>query len=309
MPRLRLLLPALAVLAAAVLAAVLLTGRGGEPPRGADPAALATQAFANAAPVRDGRLALALEIRSRPPAGEPLALRIAGPFAARSARGVPRFDLTVRVGGAQTGLVSTGEAGFVRVGATPYRLDAPTWGRLREGFAGDGEGRAGAALPLLGLSPARWLRAPREVGRRDEDGVAVVHLAGTAQPAELARDLAGLVRAARGLAGAGAGGGLGARLEAATVDLWTGAGDGTLRRLVVRGRLAARRAGAPAGALRLDLRYADLNTGVAVPEPEGSRPLEDLGPALAAGAPAGYERCVRRAGSDTAALQRCARRG
>jgi len=359
MPRLRLLLPALAVLAAAGV--LLLTGREDPAPR-ADPSALVQQAFANAAPVVDGRLALALDVASRPGAQD-VALRVEGPFAARAAQGVPRFDLTVRAGGLETALVSTGEAGFVRLAGTPYRLDAATWARLREGFAGGGAGSRGAALPRLGLDPAAWLRDPREVGRRAEDGVQVAHLRARAEPAALARDLAGLVATARALGGGGGaadgaggasdgggaadgaggasdGGGaadgaggasdrggaargagdaaeaatapLGADLLDATVDLWTGAGDGSLRRLAVRGTLAPRSAGAPPGTLRLDLRYSDLNTGVTVPEPEGARPLAELGAVLAAGAtPAqerSYARCVRRAREDPAALQRCARR-
>jgi hypothetical protein len=322
MPRPRLHLPARAVLAAAAVAVVLLARGGDDPAARADPSGLLAQAFANASPVADGRLALTLEITSHPSGGGPLALRVEGPFAARRARGVPRFDLAVRVerrgGGLETSLVSTGEAGFVRVAGRPYRLDRTTWARLRDGLASGGEGTPGGALPRLGLEPGAWVRAPREVGRADDGGVEVVHLAAGARPEALAADLAGLLAAARALAGgggptaAGAGDGLGRALEEPRVDVWTGAGDGSLRRLAVTARLAPRRAGAAPGALRLDLRYADLNTGVAVPEPEGARPLAELGAALAEGAGPGdertYARCIRRAGEDAAALERCARR-
>jgi hypothetical protein len=318
MPRLRLLLPALAVLAVGVV----LLARGGEqaaPP--ADPGGLVAQAFANASPVTSGRLALALDVEA--PGAEPLRLRVEGPFAARGARGaVPRFDLAVRseAGGEtlETGLVSTGQAGFLRLAGQVYELDARSWAALRDGFAGAGEEGPGAALPRLGLDPRGWLRAPREAGRREEDGVEVVHLTAAADPAALARDLAGLVGSARALAGgaprATAPAALGAALRDVRVELWTGAGDGSLRRLSVRGGLAppGAAAGREPGSLRLDLRHTDLNAGVTVPDPEGARPLSELGATLTAGADAArderYLRCLERAGSDAAALQRCASR-
>jgi hypothetical protein len=129
-------------------------------------------------------------------------------------------------------------------------------------------------------------------------------------------------------------------VKSATVDVYTGQSDHTLRRLALSVSLAvpkdAQKAagGLKSGELRFDLQIADLNSDQTIKAPANARPLSELQQSLgalqggsggsggaattpsstpapatttpSAGAPKAYLDCVQKAGTDIAKVQQCA---
>lgn len=317
--------------------------------------------------VASGRLDVGLSLDAEGLGGVdgPVRLNLRGPFASpEDGRGVPAFafDLVLGAGGDTftAGAVSTGKAGFLTYGGTSYALDEPTWTELERGYVADqerAERAGGQTLSALGVDPLRWLRDPVKAGEEDVGGVRTVHVrAGIDVPALL--DDVDRILARAGSAGVGAAAGrdvprglsearrraIAASVRSATVDVFTGAEDGTLRRLNVQVAFTvpeASRAGAGGlrgGRLGLDLRLGELNEPQSITPPEDARPLSELtgaapggrsapgvavepsapaprasapaAPPAAAPPPAGssgspYLRCIDEAGSDLAEVQRC----
>src|SRR4051812_17734678 len=130
----------LAVLLVAVLAAALaLAACGGGPGSGSGVDALLRDTFARAKPVRSGALDLRIDVDTRGLRGldGPLAVRLHGPFAARGAGRMPRFDLglTLRRNGStlRAGAVSTGRRGWLRLQGRAYALSAGLFATLARG--------------------------------------------------------------------------------------------------------------------------------------------------------------------------------
>jgi hypothetical protein len=117
-------------------------------------------------------------------------------------------------------------------------------------------------------------------------------------------------------------------VRTARVDVYTGADDTILRRLVLKVDLSVpAQASKAVGGLRdgkiaLDLRFEDINQPQEIKAPSGARPLSELaggaggvlgggatgaaGTAPSTGVSDAYLRCVQSAGGDVSKVQKCA---
>ena len=212
----------------------------------------------------------------------PIALRVAGPFAAPTGDAPARFDLALlaTLGGSRfhAAAISTGTRRYLRLDDRAYTLKA----RRRRG-AGRGPH---PLLASFGIDPQRWVTDVRDQGSEQVAGVATEHLAGDVDAKRLLADVGSLLDAAGGPSGAILSpdllGQIGDAVKTAKVDVWTGAADGILRQLAVTVTFRFKDAQSPivgldGGRLTLRVRLDDVNGApVQVSAPSGARPLTEL---------------------------------
>ncbi len=336
----RLLLAVLSVLTLALAAC------GGDDLASRSAPDVLAEAFGPDKQVESGRLDLRISLDATGLQGldRPLKLSLTGPFAATGARQLPRLDLDAELDLAgqalSAGVVSTGDRAWLELAGQAFLLDAPTLARFRALYRqGAGtSGAQGAAVASLGIHPERWLSQPREVGEERVGGTQTVHVSSTVDVPALLDDVVRLLRRADATGAAAAAGAQGVptaltaaqrrqveqAVKHATVDVYAGKDDGTLRRLNVQVAFAVPAAdraagGSTSGRLALDLVITGLNEPQRIVPPASARPLSDLrrgatgasGAAGTTGAGGGsgeaaYRRCLDAAGSDIAEVQTCA---
>ncbi len=341
------------LLAGALLLTVAACGAGGN-----QAATLLRQTFTGQHKTTSGNLGLSLTVT---PSGAsalkgPLTISLGGPFQSLGPGRLPQSDFTLGVGVAggsfSVAIVSTGTKGYVTFGGESYQLPQATFQRLESSFAQLGSSsrsRAGSGvLAKLGIQPEHWLVNPQVVGDEAFGGTNTAHIhAGIDVPALLA-DLntflshassvgaAGATNLPRGISAA-ARGRIAGEVRNASVDVWTGATDKTLRRLDLRlgldltGQAAALLG--PSATVRLTMQYADLNQPQSISAPTTLLPysqfqarlrvlLADLQGGLVGGLSGGtgtagkagsgtstnyekYTQCIQAAGGDIAKMQKC----
>ena len=293
----------LLILFALLLAAAATLGACGEEE---DVQAILEETFAGEdKEVESGRLALALRITPSggTPATGPIAARLEGPFAASEDEGgLPAFDLDLSVNaGPQTfsaGVVSTGEAGFVRFQGATFQLPEQIFAQFRQGYLQSRkEGEQGSGGPQsfasLGVDPRGWLRDPQIVGEEEVGGADTTHIRAGIDVSRLLEDINRLLSQA---------GKLGVlepgqtpqqitdeqrrlvteAVRSAQMDLWTGEDDRILRQLrvqvdyVIPQEAREKAQGLTSGQLALQITIADLGEDQEIEAPEGARPLEEL---------------------------------
>ncbi len=315
------------------VAAALALGGCGSAGSGQDTGALLQDTFGAAKPVTSGRLALAVDVTAPGISGlpSPLHVRLNGPFARTTATG-PRFDFELRLGThggnpVSVGLIATGGRAWVRIGEHAYTLSNSALHSLTG--AAKTKASAGITLKSLGVDPRTWLRDVKDEGTETLQGERVIHLTAGVDTPRLLADLDRLLGRA-GSIGAGAAGlpggisaaqraQLAASVKSAHVDIWTGAQDHQLRRIIVT--VAVGTPQAHNGTVKLDLGLSGLNEPQPIGPPANPRPMSDLMAAMAvlaqrnaasggsATAPATgetYAQCISRAAGDVASAQRCA---
>jgi hypothetical protein len=242
---------------------------------------------------------------------------------------MPKFDLSMsfRQSGQDisAATISTGSKGYLRVGAEAFELPSAAFAQLEQGFLRTGKGKQGTTtLKALGIDPRRWLTHARKVGDATVGGAKTVHItAGIAVDRFLGDVNTLLARAGElGITGVAKPPALtptqraqiARSVRTARVDVYTGADDAILRRLVLDVDLSvpesARRAvgGLRSGKIALDLRFSDVNEPQDVKAPSGARPMAGLAGAGAPSPaqPSAYMTCVQQAGADVAQVQKCA---
>jgi hypothetical protein len=264
------------------------------------------QTFADAKPVKSGRIDLALKVDAQGLQGlqGPFELSLKGPFQSQGDGAVPKFDLDLGIStnGARlrTGAVSDGESGWLKLEDRAYTLSQELFGRLEAGrkqAAEGGQNRQGLDLKDLGVDPTRWLRDPQTAGEEELAGVQTTHVRGEIDVSRLLEDVGRLLEKAEGLGVAQAGQvpqqltdeqreKIAKSVQEATVDVWSGRDDRRLRRMVVEVRFDVPedvRGDGPEqrGTVRLDLRMADLDREQAISRPANARPLSELQAGLA----------------------------
>ena len=213
--------------------------------------------------------------------GGPIALRVAGPFAAPSGRTPARYDLgfVATLGGDRFRgrAIATAERSVLTLDDKPYALGAR---KPRATAAPDSH----PGLKSLGVDPLDWIknvrdRGPAKIGTQD-----TTRLSGNIDAKALLADVGRLLdtAAAGSLITPELLDQIAAAVKSAKVDLWTGAEDDILRQITVDVRFAFARAESPivgldGGHLTLRLRLDDVNGApVRIAAPDGAPPLTEL---------------------------------
>lgn len=292
--------PVLALLLACALSLSLAAcgGSGEAADARTDVNALLRDTFAPGKRIESGRLDLALRIDPRGTGSArlrgPSTLSVRGPFAMGAEGRLPRFALEATFEGAGqrlgAGAVSTGEQGFVTYQGRSYELSGPVFRQLRAAYEQAQAERSGEpSLAALGIDPRRWMTDAENAGEARVGDDDVVRITGGVDVGRLLDDLDGAFeRAARLGLGAGAGKAP-ARLteaqkeeirrgvqEAPRVELYTGAEDRILRRMVVDLEVRDPAETDAVAAVRLDVSVTDVDEEQAIEAPKDPRPFSEL---------------------------------
>jgi hypothetical protein len=266
----------------------------------ADPSGLLKDTFAGSHKIDSGRIDFTLSIN---PSGSstltgPIKLSFGGPFRSGANGKLPQSDFNVSVSAlgksGSLGILSTGSNGYVRLLGTSYRLPAATFKKLQSSFSQIGS-TSGNSSPLrkLGIRPLDWVKNPSVVGTENVGGVETTHIrAGVDRPAFLT-DIDTFLKNTPSLGvtkTAGVANGLSAATRAqiareiknASLDVWTGKDDKTLRRLTigvdlpVSGKTSTALGGMSSAAIGVSMQYADLNQPQTITAPRAVRPYSEF---------------------------------
>ncbi|HEX7291192.1 MAG TPA: hypothetical protein VF250_08710 [Conexibacter sp.] len=339
-----------ALLALAALALVLAACGGDESGGGSsgggsgNAETLLRQTFTGTHDIRSGRadIQLRVDVSGEPSIRGPITARISGPFQSAGGDALPLFDLALDVSaqgqGFRAGLTSTSDRLFVNFGGTSYEVPAELLDELKAGFRrAQREGSSDSmSLESLGLDPLSWVEDPTVEGTETVGGVETDHIRANLDVSALLDDLDKLLEQAsrQGLPGAQVPSGLSDAdrreiedaVKNASVDVWSGTEDHTLRRLTLTLGVDVPRESVSVDVV-LQIELTELNRPQSIEAPATTRPLDELlgqlqgflGGALGGGALGGsggggasskqledYAQCVQRAGSDVQEAQKCA---
>jgi hypothetical protein len=296
-----------AVLACLVVALVPVTlaacGSSGSSGSSGNATALLSQTFSGSHAVNSGNLTFSLTVT---PSGSktltgPITLSFGGPFQSLGKGKLPKSNFTVSIGAlgksVSLGILSTGTAGYVSLQGTSYQLPTATFQKLESSFASFASSGAGGSssspITKLGIKPLQWLTSPRVVGNESIAGADTTHITAGLNVASLLNDLSTLLSKASSLGVPNAGKlptGLSAatksKIAAAvrnpTIDVWTGAGDKTLRRLTLKlllpvtGQISALLGGLSSASVALTIQYAALNQPQTIVAPTHTAPYSQF---------------------------------
>ena len=319
---------------------------------------LLKQTFSSGHSVKSGVLAVDLTVN---PTGSstlstPITLSVSGPFQSRGGGKLPQSDLTIGVSAlgkkGSLGVISTGTAGYVNLSGVNYQLPAADFQKLQSSFSTTGGGSQDAGLAQLGINPLHWLTNPSIVGTATVGGASTTHIRAGVNVTALIADLnTFLTKTAKKATTAGVptsispatGQKIAAAVKNATVDVWTGKSDSTLRKLTlalsvpVTGQASTELGGLTLAGIALTVGYSDLNQPQTIATPTNVHPyseftakLQSLGAALegalgssslgltgssgttsstGSGSSAGlskYTQCIQNAKGDVTKMQKCA---
>jgi hypothetical protein len=202
--------------------------------------------------------------------------RLTGPFAVAEAKGeLPRFNFTATMkSGSRTesaGAAWTGEKGYATLDGTSYEIPGLFVQQLAAGFE--------QAAPPAAVDASKWVTNPVNEGFADVGGVQTVKVTGGADTRALLADVEKLGASLGALSVFGKQmhfnlserdktKALGA-VKDARVEVYTGAEDSLLRRLVVNATVD----GKP---LVVDLTLTQVGADLAIDAPKGARPFSEL---------------------------------
>jgi len=261
-----------------------------------DASTLLRQTFSGSHVVNSGRMSFTVtaDPTGSSTATQPIVLSVGGPFQVDGRGKLPKYDFTISIsalgGRAVLGVRSTGTSGYVTLQGTSYRLPAASYRQLgtvlSQLTSSSGTGSSGPAG--LGIDPLRWLTNPSVVGTATVGGVQTTHIHAGVNVGALVSDLSTLLRKASSLAGSagvvpsGIPGAtksqIASAIRKASVDVWTGSADKTVRQLdvdltvAVAGQTSALLGGLRSAAIAIDLRYADLNQPQNITAPTSVEP-------------------------------------
>jgi hypothetical protein len=342
-----------ALLALAVLALVLAAcggsdgGGSGSGGGSGDAQTLLRQTFTGTHAVRSGKvdLQLRVDVSGDPSVRGPIALSVSGPFQSAGTDELPKFDLALDANaqgqGFKAGLTSTSDQLFVGFGGTSYKVPAQLLSQLKDSYRRSQ--RQGSSNPMslrgLGIDPQRWLKDPKVEGTETIGGDETDHISSQVDVSALLDDVNKLLARASAQ-GLPTGQQIPSRIpdsdraqiesavKRATLDVWSGAQDHTLRKLTLALSVDVPRQSTSLD-VALSVELTDLNQPQSIQGPATSRPLDELlgqlqgflGGALGGGALGGsggsgggassqqlqdYSNCVQSAGSDVTKAQGCA---
>ncbi|MFZ0043307.1 MAG: hypothetical protein WAK93_18505 [Solirubrobacteraceae bacterium] len=261
---------------------------------------LLKQTFSGTHTVKSGVLDLGLSFN---PSGSntltsPVTVSIHGPFQSRGSGNLPASDFTL-AGSAMghqgsLGVVSTGTAGYVTLQGTGYQLPQAEFQKLESSFSSvDSSGSSSSGgLSKFGINPLHWIKDPSVVGTENIGGTDTTHIHGTVDVAALVSDLNTFLskKSSSSSATSKLPAGIPAATQAkiaqeiknASLDVWTGNSDKTLRKLAlqltvpVTGRISTTLGGLSSAGLGLTLQYSDLNQPQTISAPTSVKPYSQF---------------------------------
>ncbi len=281
----------------------------------------------------------------------PFVLNFGGPFQSQGKGQLPKSDFTINLSAlgrtATLGVISTGTNGYVTLQGGTYQLPASTFRQLESSFAGAAGSSSGGSsvLSKVGINPLNWVQDPTVAGNETVGGASSTHVHGKVAVDRLLADLSTVLQKASSLGISGATtlrsgipsstrARIASEVRNATLDVWTGTSDHTLRKLVVgfdipvSGSVSTLLGGMRSAHLSLMVQYADINQPQTIATPSSAQPFSQFVAKVQSfiqglqGAAAGssqslggsgstqslqrYTQCIQSAGGDVAKMQRCA---
>ena len=341
----------LRTLALLLVALLAVAGCGGDSADSStDVDELLRDTFAGGKSIESGRLDITLGVESG--SGQPVRLEVSGPFQSQGTGRLPQLDVDASfAGGGQTveaGVTATEDRAFVSYGGDTYEIAGLVFQQLKAGYeeaAKRSSARQDQSLASLGIDPRRWLTNAENAGDAKVGDADAIKITGDVDLARLLEDVDGALERVRGLGVRGSEQ-LPERLtdeakrqveeavENLDVEIYTGADDRILRRMVIALGLRAPEAGAggaQAVDLRLDVQLLDVNEDQRIEAPDGAKSFEELverlddlglgnlglpGVGARGGAGAGggagqadlerYSQCIQEASGNSEEVRKCA---
>ena len=296
--------------------------------------------FSGGKDIKSGKLDLSLAADTG--ANGTLNVKVAGPFESQGKGKLPKLDIDAALdGGGQSlkaGVVSTGDRGFVSFNGTDYEVSGPIFNQFKASYEQAGKQGEGQSLATLGIDPRKWLTNAKNAGEAKVGDTDTVKITGDVDVEKLLDDVNAALARIRTLGGAGAQNlpdqltpeqkrQAADAIKDLNVEIYTGAEDRILRRMVIAMKIAQ---GEQAADVKFDLQLLDLNEGQDIKAPENAKPFSDLASQLdalglgnlglggAAGSGSGsgggasaqnlekYSQCIQDANGDSGKIQKCA---
>jgi hypothetical protein len=251
--------------------------------------------FAGGKSIESGKLAIALGVESD--SGQPVTVKVDGPFQSQGAGRLPQLDLDVSfAGGGQTieaGVTATADQAFVSYGADTYAIAGPVFQQFKAGYeeaAKRSSDENDQTLASLGIDPRRWLTNAKNEGEAKVGDTDTIKITGDVDVEKLLEDVDNALEKVRSLGVQGSDQ-LPKRLtdeekrqtaeaiDRLNVEIYTGADDRILRRIVVDLGLDVPKgstSGAQSVDLRFDLQLLEVNEDQEITAPENAKPFEEL---------------------------------
>jgi len=344
---------AIVALLALAVVALTLAACGGSSNSGGSSAnaqTLLRETFTGTHQIRSGKanVQLRVDVTGGTSIRGPIQATISGPFQSVGSGQLPKFDLALDASaqgqGLRAGLLSTSDQLFVNFGGTSYEVPAQVLDQLKQSFRRSQQqgSTQHSSLSALGIDPLGWLQDPTVVGTESVGGVQTDHISAKVDVNALLNDVDKLLaRVSSGGIPGVPGGRVPSSLPAsartqieqavksATIDVWSGQSDHTLRKLTLALSVVPPRGATRSVDVNLSIELSDLNQPQTIQAPASSRPLNELlgqfqgllGGALGGSALGGssgssggasstqlnaYAKCIQRAGSNVTEAQKCA---
>lgn len=347
---------AIVALLVLALAAIVLAACGGSGSGGSgDAQTLLRETFTGNHPIKSGKANIQLRgvVTGDPSLQGPIEATISGPFQSVGSGELPKFDLAIDANaqgqGIRAGLLSTSDRLFVSFDGTAYEVPAQLVSELKASYKRDqaqGSSKPHTSFSALGIDPLSWLQDPTVVGTESVGGVQTDHISTKVNVGALLDDVDKLLArvSSGGVPGVPGGGRVPSSIPAgdrtrieqaikqATVDVWSGKSDHTLRRFALALNVVPPRGTPRSVTVNLSVELTDLNQPQTITAPTASRPLSELlgqfqgllggalgGSALGGGSGSSgssggassaqlqaYAKCVQAAGSNVTKAQQCA---
>jgi hypothetical protein len=335
----------LAFLLLALLTLGLVAGCGGEESADSstDVDQLLDDTFSGDKQIDSGRLSLALALESD--GGQPVTAKISGPFQREGEGRLPQVDLEGSFeGGGQSlsgGITATADAAYVSFGGNTYEVAGPVFQQFKAGYeqsAKDASGEKDQSLASLGIDPRRWLTNARNEGEAKVGDTDTIKITGDVDVPKLLDDVNGALEKIRALGVQGSDQipeklteaekrQTAEAIEDLSVEIYTGADDRILRRIVIALSLklpegSTTTGGAQSADIRFDFQLLDVNEEQEIKAPENAKPFGELlkqfeGLGIGLGGLGGtgganepnvdeYSDCVQKALGDDDAVRKCA---
>jgi hypothetical protein len=259
---------------------------------------LLKQTFSSGHTVKSGVLGFSLTLT---PTGSstlttPVTLSLTGPFQSHGTGKLPASDFTIGVSAlgkhGSFGVISTGTSGYVTLQGASYQLPQADFQRLESSFASvespSGAGASSPGLSQFGINPLHWLKNPTIVGSDTVGGTATTHIRAGVDVSVLLSDLNKFLAKTAKTAGQASGipttispateSKIAAAVKNASVDIWTGKSDQTLRKLAINltlpvsGQISTLLGGLSSAGIGLSVQYSNLGQTETIATPSNVQP-------------------------------------